>query len=100
MWIGFDVGKSSSTGVCSFSSKVTVYFASGGHAVVKEAKWKNFAEVKAQFRNASAVGNRIVFNIAGNKYRLVVIINYQAQIAFVRFVGTHKEYDDLDVKNA
>ena len=70
------------------------------HAVVKEAKWKNFAEVKAQLRNASAVGNRIVFNIAGNKYRLVVIINYQAQIAFVRFVGTHKEYDDLDVKNA
>lgn len=70
------------------------------HAIVKQATWKNFAEVKAQFRSASAVGNRIVFNIAGNKYRLVVIINYAAQIAFVRFVGTHKEYDELDVKNA
>ena len=70
------------------------------HAVAKHAAWKNFAEVKAQFRSASAVGSRIVFNIAGNKYRLVVIINYAAQIAFVRFVGTHKEYDALDVKNA
>lgn len=70
------------------------------HAIVKQAAWKNFAEVKAQFRSASAVGNRIVFNIAGNKYRVVVIINYAVQIAFVRFVGTHKEYDELDVKNA
>lgn len=70
------------------------------HAIVRAAEWKNFAEVKAQFRNASAVGNRDVFNIAGNKYRLVTIINYGAQIAFVRFVGTHKEYDELDVKNA
>jgi mRNA interferase HigB len=70
------------------------------HAVAKLAEWKNFAEVKAQFRSASAVGNRIVFNIAGNKYRLVAIINYAAQIVFVRFVGTHREYDELDVKNA
>lgn len=70
------------------------------HSLVKQAEWKNFAEVKAQFRSASAVGNRIVFNIAGNKYRLVVIINYAVQIACVRFVGTHKEYDELDVKNA
>jgi mRNA interferase HigB len=70
------------------------------HEIVKQAQWKNFAEVKAQFRSASAVGNRVVFNNAGNKYRLVVIINYGAQIAFVRFVGTHKEYDEVDVKNA
>lgn len=70
------------------------------HAVVKQAEWENFAEVKEQFRNASSVGNRVVFNIAGNKYRLVVIINYGLQIAYVRFVGTHKEYDKLDVKNA
>ena len=68
--------------------------------IVKQAQWKNFAELKAQFRSASAVGNRVVFNNAGNKYRLVVIINYGAQIAFVRFVGTHKEYDEVDVKNA
>lgn len=70
------------------------------YAIAKKAEWKNFAEVKTQFRSASAVGTRVVFNIAGNKYRLVVRINYEMQIAFVRFVGTHKEYDELDVKNA
>ena len=70
------------------------------YAIAKHAEWKNFAEVKEQFRSASAVGTRVVFNIAGNKYRLVVRINYAVQIAFVRFVGTHKEYDELDVKNA
>ncbi len=69
-------------------------------AIAKKAEWRNFAEVKEQFRSASAVGTRVVFNIAGNKYRLVVRINYELQIAFVRFVGTHKEYDELDVKNA
>lgn len=69
-------------------------------AIAKKAGWKNFAEIKEQFRSASAVGSRVVFNIAGNKYRLVVRINYEAQILLVRFVGTHKEYDELDVKNA
>ena len=69
-------------------------------AIAKKSEWKNFAEVRRQFGSASAVGTRVVFNIAGNKYRLVVRINYELQIAFVRFVGTHKEYDELDVKNA
>lgn len=69
-------------------------------AIARKAAWANVAEVKEQFRSASAVGDRVVFNIAGNKYRLVVRINYEVQIAFVRFVGTHKEYDELDVKNA
>lgn len=69
-------------------------------AVTKKAEWKNFAEVREQFGSASAVGTRVVFNIAGNKYRLVVRINYHSQIALIRFVGTHKEYDELDVKNA
>lgn len=69
------------------------------YAVVKEASWNHFAEVKGQFRSASAVGERIVFNIAGNKYRLVTYINYEFRIVYVRFIGTHKEYDGLDVKN-
>lgn len=69
-------------------------------AIAKKAEWKNFAEVKAQFGSASAVGTRVVFNIAGNKYRLVVRMNFEMRIAYVRFVGTHKEYDELDVKNA
>lgn len=69
-------------------------------AIAKKAEWENFAQVREQFGSASAVGSRVVFNVAGNKYRLVVRINYELQIAFVRFVGTHKEYDELDVKNA
>lgn len=64
----------------------------------KQAEWQSPNEVKEQYRSASIVGNnRIVFNICGNKYRLVVKINYEAQWIFVRFVGTHKEYDKIDV---
>jgi len=64
----------------------------------KKATWQNPNEVKAQYRSASIVGdNRIVFNICGNKYRLVVKVNYEAQWIFIRFVGTHKEYDKIDV---
>jgi mRNA interferase HigB len=55
--------------------------------------------VKEQYRNASILkNNRTVFNIAGNKYRLVVEINYTAQIIFIRFIGTHQEYDSIDVE--
>ena len=62
------------------------------------ADWGNPAAVKAQFRNASVVGdNRIVFNIAGNKYRLVVKINYPYRVVYIRFVGTHLQYDDIEV---
>ena len=69
------------------------------YAVTKESSWDHFAQVKDQFRSASAVGERVVFNIAGNKYRLVAYINYGLHVVYVRFVGTHKEYDELDVKN-
>ena len=62
-----------------------------------EAQWESPAEVKAQYGNASIVGNnRIVFNIAGNKYRLIVAFAYRTQIAYVKFVGTHAEYDKID----
>jgi mRNA interferase HigB len=64
---------------------------------VKQAEWKSPNEVKEQYRNASIIGNnRIVFNICGNKYRLIVRVNYESQWIFIRFVGTHKEYDKLD----
>ncbi|MFD1553730.1 type II toxin-antitoxin system HigB family toxin [Putridiphycobacter roseus] len=64
----------------------------------KKATWQNPNEVETQYKNASIVGdNRIVFNICGNKYRLVVKVNYKAQWIFIRFVGTHKEYDKIDV---
>lgn len=66
--------------------------------VLKE-DWDTPAKVKAKYGNASIVGdNRVVFNIKGNTYRLVVKINYPYRILFVRFVGTHAEYDGVDVE--
>lgn len=67
------------------------------HAEAERSQWKNFADVKRSYSNASSVANdRIVFNIGGNKYRLIVGINYKAEIAFVKFIGSHKEYDQID----
>ncbi len=65
----------------------------------KQAIWLTPADIKEQYRNASILkNNRTVFNIAGNKYRLVVEINYPAQMIFIRFIGTHQEYDKIDVE--
>lgn len=61
--------------------------------------WDTPAKVKEKYRNASMVGgNRVVFNIKGNDYRLIVKINYPARIVYVRFVGTHAEYDAIDAQ--
>lgn len=66
---------------------------------VKRAEWRAPADVKAAHRNASFLANnRVVFNIAGNKYRLVVAVKYTAQIVFIRFVGTHAQYDAIDAE--
>jgi mRNA interferase HigB len=65
----------------------------------ERAHWLTPADVKAQHRNASILKeNRVVFNIHGNKYRLVVRINYATQIVYVRFVGTHEQYDQIDAE--
>ena len=65
--------------------------------VVSKAQWRTPAEVKAAFGNASIVGkNRVVFNIKGNDYRLIVAIAYKMQWAYVKFIGTHKQYDAID----
>jgi mRNA interferase HigB len=65
----------------------------------KNAKWKTPADVKAKYGSESILGNgRAVFNIAGNKYRLVVWINYGCQIVYIRFIGTHKAYDAINVE--
>lgn len=62
-----------------------------------KAKWKNFAEVKAMYPSASLLrDNRIVFNIKGNTYRLVVKVNFAYGKIWIRFVGTHAEYDKID----
>jgi len=64
-----------------------------------QASWKSPQDIKAQYRNASICGNyRVVFNIGGNKYRLVVEMQYRAGIAWVKFVGTHARYDKIDVE--
>lgn len=63
----------------------------------KNANWKTPQEIKLTYRNASFVGNnRVVFNIHGNKYRLITAINYKFSMVYVRFVGTHAEYDKVD----
>ena len=66
---------------------------------VKDADWKTPADVKAKYRSASILkNNRAVLNICGNKYRVVVSINYQFRVVYVRFVGTHAEYDQVDAE--
>lgn len=67
---------------------------------VHKAHWTSPQAVKAQFGNASLCANhRVVFNIAGNKYRLVAEMQYRAGIAWVKFIGTHAQYDKIDVEN-
>jgi len=65
----------------------------------RKAHWKNHNELKEQIRNASVIGDkRVVFNIHGNKYRLIVDIEYRLQIIFIVWIGTHVEYDKMDAK--
>jgi len=66
---------------------------------VSNAKWNNLADIKKDFNSVDYVGNnRCVFNIKGNKYRLVVIIILISKKVYIRFIGTHKEYDKIDCK--
>lgn len=61
--------------------------------LVEAAKWKNFQDVKNQFRSADVLsGNRVIFNIKGNKHRLVTVVAYQQGVVQVIWVGTHAEY--------
>jgi len=61
------------------------------------AKWNNPNDVKNEYPKASILkSGRVVFNICGNKYRLITLVNYQRQWVFIRFVGTHYEYDNID----
>ena len=66
---------------------------------VSKADWSNASDVKRQFAAASIVSaERIVFNVKGNDYRLIVAVAYKLQIVYVKFVGTHKEYDAVDAE--
>lgn len=63
----------------------------------KQARWKTPADIKAQFSSASFIAkNRVVFNIGGNKYRLVVAIAYRIGVVYIKFIGTHAQYDVID----
>jgi mRNA interferase HigB len=66
---------------------------------VRRARWKNAAEVKRQYATASIVtSDRIVFNIRGNNYRLVVAADFDKALVWIKWIGTHREYDRIDVK--
>jgi len=66
---------------------------------VRAADWKTPANVKRDIRTASILQDgRAVFNIAGNKYRIVVWINYPYRVVYIRFVGTHRQYDAIDAR--
>jgi len=67
------------------------------HAKVKAASWITSSDIKSDYRNASFVANnRVVFNIKGNKYRLIATVNYDFGVVYIRFVGTHQAYDKID----
>jgi mRNA interferase HigB len=65
----------------------------------KVAEWYSSNDLKKQYKNASIIGEgRVVFNIKGNTYRLVVAIDYEFQVIFIRYIGTHNQYDKIDAK--
>jgi mRNA interferase HigB len=68
------------------------------YAEVGKANWRNSADVKRLYATASIIGaDRIVFNIKGNDYRLVVAVDYERAIVWIKWIGTHKEYDRISV---
>ncbi len=69
------------------------------HSEALRSTWTTPQDIKGKYRSASFLkNNRVVFNIAGTKYRLIVAIDYRRQTCFVKFVGTHKEYDVIDAE--
>ena len=65
-----------------------------------KAEWKNSNDIKSEYPSASIlINNRIVFNIKGNKYRLIVKINFEYEMVWVRFIGTHAQYDKINANN-
>ena len=68
------------------------------YALASRAQWRSPADIKQAYRHASfTANNRVVFNVKGNDYRLVVLVRYDKGLLFVRFVGTHAQYDKIDV---
>lgn len=69
------------------------------YSLASRAVWKTPTDIKAAYRNASFTrNNRVVFNVKGNDYRLVVAVRYDKGLMYIRFVGTHRQYDQIDVE--
>ncbi len=69
------------------------------HDITTNADWKNFAEMKRDFNSVDNIGNSLyVFNIKGNDCRLIARIFFNVRTVFIRFIGTHKEYDSLNLR--
>ncbi len=67
------------------------------YALASRAEWTGPADIRAAYRSASFIpGNRVVFDIKGNSYRLVVAVHYNRKAMFIRFIGTHRDYDRVD----
>lgn len=71
------------------------------YKTASRAEWKNFANIRKDFNSVDSVGNRrYVFNVKGNDFRLIVIILFKPKTIYIRFVGTHQDYDRItDIKN-
>lgn len=69
------------------------------YRTVKKEQWTCFADIKKMFGSADVLpGNRVVFDIKGNTYRIVVKIHYNTKIVYIRFIGTHAEYDNINAE--
>jgi mRNA interferase HigB len=84
-------------------------FWEGGHAnarapmqtwykLASSAEWKSFADVRATFPSTDLVGDKLIFNVGGNSYRIICFARFSGQVMFDKWVGTHAEYDKLDVR--
>jgi mRNA interferase HigB len=68
---------------------------------IEQSKWKNINDLRKDFPTADYVGNdRVVFDIKGNKYRIIVLVFFTGQKMYIRFIGTHAEYDKIDARTA
>ena len=66
---------------------------------MKQAQWSTTSQLKQKYRSASILKNgRVVFNICGNKFRLIVGVNYSVKVVYIKWVGTHSEYDGIDAE--
>lgn len=70
------------------------------YRIVEKADWSNFHEMKNVFNSVDSIGNdRYVFNVRGNKYRVIAVVKFKARTVYIRFVGTHTDYDKTNAQN-